>query len=91
MLQLLFNRVRWQQNRNIYPLMYRVGRYFSIYCNIFNRDYCIKGRNLSDNIEIIMMLDDYCDIVSHTSVYIKFFRFLENIVFKRIKTISLIK
>jgi hypothetical protein len=53
----------------------RVGRYFDIliYHDIFNRDYRIEGRNLSDGyIEIIVMLDDYRDIASH--VYIAFIK-----------------
>ena len=49
----------------------RVGRYFDIfiYRDIFNHDYRIEGRDLSDDIsKIIVMLDDYRDIASH--VYI---------------------
>ena len=56
--------------------MVRVGRYFDIliYRDIFNRDYRIEGRNLSDDIWKLLscMLDDYRNIASH--VYIAFIK-----------------
>jgi hypothetical protein len=60
----------------LYPISVvetRVGRYFDIliYRDIFNRDYCIEGRNLSDDISKLSSCSltiEYRDIASH--VYI---------------------
>jgi hypothetical protein len=41
-----------KSNAKSFCTTYRVGRYFDIliYRDIFNRDYCIESRNLSDDI-----------------------------------------
>ena len=65
----------------------------SIYRDIFIRDYRIEGTNLSDDISklsscsltIVILL---ACVHSRYKNPKKFLQFLENIVFKRIKTIS---
>ena len=74
---------------------YRVGRYFDIliYRDIFNRDYRIEGRNLSNDISklslcsltiviLLRMCNSFYKILKIPSISRKY------IVFKGIKTIS---